>query len=60
MQLAVGNSRFKKNDVHKYTWLRMVEGRVVDKALMDYLLLPRQILGRLLDVKEWRGEGGIV
>ena len=44
----------KKNDVYKYTWLRMAEGRVVDKALMDYPLM----LGRLLDVKVWRGEGG--
>ena len=50
-----------KKDVYKYTWLRMTEGRVVDKALMDYVLLPRRMLGRLLDVKVWRGErGGIV
>ena len=56
-ELMVGNSWFKKNDVYKYTWLRMVEGRVVDKALMDYVLLPRRMLGRLLDVKVWRGEG---
>ena len=58
-ELVVCNSWFKKNDVHKYTWLRMAEGRVVDKALMDYvLLLPRRMLGRLFDVKVWRGEGG--
>ena len=25
---------------------------------MDYVLLPRRMLGRLLDVKVWRGEGG--
>ena len=36
----------------------MAEGRAVDKALMDYVLLPRRMLGRLLDVKVWRGEGG--
>ena len=36
----------------------MAEGRVVDKALTDYVLLPRRMLGRLLDVKVWRGEGG--
>ena len=39
-ELVVGNSLFKKNDVYKYTWLRMAERRVVDKALMDYVLLP--------------------
>ena len=35
----------------------MVEGRVVDKALIDYLL-PRRMFLRLLDVKVWRREGG--
>ena len=54
-ELVVGNSWFKKNYVYKYTWLRMAEGRVVDKPLMDYVLLPRRMLGRLLDVKVWRG-----
>ena len=40
-ELVVGNSWFKKNDVYKYTWFRMAEARVVDKALMYYVLLPR-------------------
>ena len=57
-ELVVGNSWFKKNDVYKYTWLRMAEGRVVDKAQKDYVLLPRRMFGRLLDVKVRRGEGG--
>ena len=43
-ELVVSNSWFKKNDVYKYTWLRMAEGRVVDKALMDYVLLPDECL----------------
>ena len=29
-ELVVGNGWFKKN-VYKYTWLRMAEGRVVDR-----------------------------
>ena len=41
-ELVVDNSWFKKNDVYKYTWLRMAEGRVVDMALMDYVFLPRR------------------
>ena len=57
-ELVVSNSWFKKNDVYKFTWLRMAEGRMVDKALLDYVLLPRRMLGRLLDVKLRRGEGG--
>ena len=31
---------------------------MVHKTLMDYVLLPRGMFGRLLDVKVWRGEGG--
>ena len=46
-ELVVGNSWFKKNDVYKNTWLRMAKGRVVDKPLMDDVLLPRRMLGRL-------------
>ena len=37
-----------------------MEGRVVDKALMDYyVLLPRRMLLRLLDVKVWREDVGL-
>ena len=56
-EFVVGNSWLKKNYVYKYTWLRMAEGRVVDNALMDYVLLPRRMLGRLIDMKVRRGEG---
>ena len=35
----------------------MAEGRGVDRSLMDYVLLSKRMLGRLLDVKLWRGEG---
>ena len=52
-----GNSWFLKNDVYKYTWLRMAVGRLVDKAVVDYLWLIRRMLGRLLDVTVWKGEG---
>ena len=46
-ELVVCNSWFEKNDVYKYPCLRMAERMVVDKALMDYVLLPRRMLGRL-------------
>ena len=52
-ELVVGNSWFEKNYVYKYTWLRMAEGRVADKVLMDYVLLPRRMLGILIYVKVW-------
>ena len=44
--------------MYKCTLLRMAEGRVIDRALIDYVLLPKQIIGRLLDVKMWGEEGG--
>ena len=50
-ELVVGNSWFKKNDVYKYTWLRIAKGSVVDKALMDYVLLPRRMLGNWKTVR---------
>ena len=59
-ELVVGNSWVRKKDVYKYTWLRMAEGRVVDMALVDYELFKKRMLGRLLDVKVWRGEGEIM
>ena len=40
------------------TWLSFAEGRVVGQSLIDYVLFPRRMLGRLLDVKVWRREGG--
>ena len=39
--------------MHKYTWLRISERRVVYRALMYYVLLSKRMLGRLLDVKVW-------
>ena len=46
-----GNNWFKGKEVYKYTWLRMAEGRVVHRALIYYVLLPKRMLERLLDVK---------
>ena len=38
-ELVVGNSLYKKKVAYKYTWLRIDEGgRVVDRALIDYVL----------------------
>ena len=43
----MGKSLFKKKDVFKYTRLRMAEGRVVDRALMHYVVLLKRMLGTL-------------
>ena len=38
--------------------MRILEGRVVHRASMDYVLLPKRMRARLLDVNVCRGEGG--
>ena len=35
-ELVVGNSLFRKNDVNKHRWVKTLEGRLLDRALMDY------------------------
>ena len=53
--LVVGNSFFKKRMINKYTWVRVERGRVIERALMDYVLLTRRMIGRLKDVHVYRG-----
>ena len=57
-EFVVGNSLFTKNNIYKYKWVTMVEGMVSDRALMHYVLLPKQMRRRLLDVHVRTGEGG--
>ena len=58
-ELAIGNTFFKKKKKNKYTWTKVVRGVVPEnggKALMDYVLVSRKIVGRLVDVHVYRGE----
>ena len=55
-ELVIGNTMFKKREINKYTWMRVVEGVMVDRALMDYVLVTRKVVGRLKDVHVFRGE----
>ena len=60
-ELVVGNSWFMKIDVYKYTWLRMAEGRVVDKALMDCVVTKMNAWKTVRSESvEGRRGGGIV
>ena len=38
--------------------MRQNNGRVVDRAVMDYIIVPRNIKEQLLDVRVLRGEVG--
>ena len=48
-ELVIGNSFFKKG-ISKYTWIRVANGRVIERALMDYVLVTKRMVGRLKDV----------
>ena len=56
--LAIGNSFFRKKNVNKYTWMRVANGRMIEKALMDYLLITRKMIGRVKDIHVFRGVAG--
>ena len=57
-ELMIANSFFKKKCINKYTWMRVDHGRMVDKALMDYVLVSRRMIGRVKDVHVFRGMAG--
>ena len=54
-ELAIGNIFFKTKGINKYTWIRVVNGRVIERALMDYVLITKRMVGRLKDVHVFRG-----
>ena len=54
-ELVIGNSFFKKKEINKYTWIRVANGRVIERALMDYVLITKRMVGRLKDVHVFRG-----
>ena len=56
-ELVIGNGLFKKSRINKYTWIRIAGGRVVERALMDCVLVTKRMIGRLKDVHVFRGMG---
>ena len=56
--LVIGNTWFKKKDINKYTWVRVERGIVTDRAIMDYILVGRDMRHKLLDVHVFRGAAG--
>ena len=55
-EMTIGNTMFRKKRINKYTWIRVAHGRVEERALMDYVLIERRMVGRLKDVHVYRGE----
>ena len=54
-ELMIGNTIFGKKKIYKYTWVRVVEGKVVERALLDYVLVDKRILGKVQNVQVRRG-----
>lgn len=48
---VLGESLFTNRDIQKFTLVRMAHGLVVDRVLMDFVLIPRRVVGRLLDLR---------
>ena len=48
--VLIGYSFFKKKGINKYTWIRVANGRVMERALTDYVLITKRMVGRLKDV----------
>ena len=55
-ELIIGNTWYKKKNINKYTWERVVRGCVEEKALMDYVIVSKNAWNRLRDVHVYRGE----
>ena len=48
MELEAGNTFFRKKGINKFTWQRTDNGRLVERAMMDYVLVEKCVLGRLV------------
>ena len=53
--MLIGNSFFKKKGINNYTLIRVANGRVIGRALMDYVLITKRMVGRLKDVHVFWG-----
>ena len=54
-ELVIGNSFFKKKWINRYTWIRMANERMIERALMDYVLTTNRMVGILKDVHLFKG-----
>ena len=44
--------------IHNYTWKGVAHGGVTDRAVMDYVIISKDLRGRLLDLNVSRGAAG--
>ena len=53
--LGVGNTYFKKKNIHKFTWVSGVNNR---KSLLDFIVVQEEERNKLFDINVLRGAGG--
>ena len=52
-----GNTYFRKKGINQFTWQRIDNERLVVRAMMDYVLVEKNVQGRLVDVHVSWGAG---
>ena len=58
LELVIGNTYFRNEGINMFTWQRVDNGRLIERAMMDYVLVEKSALSRLVDVHVARGAGG--
>ena len=58
LELGIRNTYFKMKGINKFTWQRIDNRRLVERTMMDYVLVEKSVLGRLVDVHLARRAGG--
>ena len=56
--MGIGNTYFKMKGINKLTWQRIDNGRLVDGAMIDYVLVEKSVPSRSVDVYVARADGG--
>ena len=55
MEIVIGNTYFWKKGFNKFIWQRIHKGRLLERAVMEYVIVERSALGLLVDVHEPKG-----
>ena len=58
--MVLGNTYFRKNEMNNFIRQRIDNVRAVERAMMDYVIVEKSSLGRLVDVHLPREAGGMV
>ena len=46
----IGKTYFRKKGINKFSWQRIDNGRLVERSMMDYVIVEKSTQRRLVDV----------